>query len=114
MSEAIAIVGESGSGKSRSIKNLDPDTTFVINLVNKRLPFRGSIRKYIKKKSPDGRNQNYLETRNANKILKALKQINEKATYIKVVVIDDFLAVFERLVSDTGAFVFFRIHQGHV
>ena len=31
MSELIAVVGESGSGKSTSIRNLDPETTFIIS-----------------------------------------------------------------------------------
>src|SRR4030095_4065808 len=36
----IAIVGTSGSGKSRSIKNLDPATTVILNIENKSLPFK--------------------------------------------------------------------------
>ena len=34
-------MGESGTGKSTSIRNLDPKTTFIINIVGKPLPFRG-------------------------------------------------------------------------
>ena len=31
MAELIAIVGESGSGKTTSIRNLNPDETFIIS-----------------------------------------------------------------------------------
>ena len=41
-----AIVGESGSGKSTSIRNLDPVSTFVINVARKALPFRGYKKNY--------------------------------------------------------------------
>lgn len=45
MAELISILGESGTGKSRSIKNLDPAKTLVINVADKRLPFRNTYTK---------------------------------------------------------------------
>ena len=41
MANLIMILGESGTGKSTSIENLDPKETFIIQVVNKPLPFRG-------------------------------------------------------------------------
>ena len=49
MSELIGIVGASGTGKSTSMGNipelgiegLNPEETFVINVMGKPLPFRG-------------------------------------------------------------------------
>ena len=41
MANLIMILGESGTGKSTSIENLDPNETFIIQVVNKPLPFRG-------------------------------------------------------------------------
>ena len=41
MAELCAIVGNSGSGKSTSIRNLDPKSTFIINIAKKALPFKG-------------------------------------------------------------------------
>jgi len=38
----IAVVGTSGSGKSRSIKNLPPESTVILNIENKSLPFEGA------------------------------------------------------------------------
>jgi len=37
----IGIVGPSGSGKSTSLRNLDPETTRIIDLERKGFPFRG-------------------------------------------------------------------------
>ena len=42
------ILGKSGTGKSTSIKGLDPKETVVINVLGKRLPFKGSNALYNK------------------------------------------------------------------
>ena len=47
MNNFVVILGSSGNGKSSSIKSLDPKETFIINVLNKNLPFKGS-----KKKTP--------------------------------------------------------------
>ena len=46
MGKILIVLGPSGSGKSRSIKNLNPDSTIVVNVLKKSLPFRGSEAKY--------------------------------------------------------------------
>jgi hypothetical protein len=43
-----AVVGDTGTGKSTSLKNLDPNETFIINVAGKPLPFRGWKSKYKK------------------------------------------------------------------
>lgn len=45
--ETIAIVGESGTGKSTSLRNLNPEETFIISTTGKPLPFRAWKKKYI-------------------------------------------------------------------
>lgn len=42
MSIATLILGESGTGKSASLRNLDPDTTLLIQTIDKPLPFRAT------------------------------------------------------------------------
>lgn len=42
MSIATLVLGESGTGKSTSLRNLDPATTFLIQVVKKPLPFKAS------------------------------------------------------------------------
>lgn len=40
MAIPVLILGDSGSGKSRSVKNLDPDETLIIQPIKKPLPFK--------------------------------------------------------------------------
>lgn len=87
MSISVLIMGESGTGKSSSIKNLDPLETFIINVLDKPLPFRGFKQHYIKVNKEGG---NYYATDNAANILTTLDHINDKRNDIKTVIIDDF------------------------
>ena len=41
MANVSVILGKSGTGKSTSIKTLDPNETIIINVLGKRLPFKG-------------------------------------------------------------------------
>lgn len=88
MSKSILILGESGSGKSTSIRNLPPEETFIINVIGKSLPFRGSSKKYTKL-SPDGLTGNYYCSDNTSQVRKVIQLINQKRADIKYLVIDD-------------------------
>ena len=90
--ETIAIVGESGSGKSTSLRNMNPNETFIISTTGKPLPFRGWKKKYIKLKKINENEYtgNYYISANYEKIIKILKVVNTKMPHIKQVVIDDF------------------------
>ena len=46
MAQSILVIAESGAGKSTSIANLDPKETFIVNVANKPLPFKGWKNKY--------------------------------------------------------------------
>ena len=46
MGKILIVLGPTGSGKSRSVKNLNPGETIVINVLKKDLPFRGSGASY--------------------------------------------------------------------
>lgn len=89
MAASILIIAESGSGKSTSIESLDPKETFIINVANKPLPFRGWKNKYIQwsKDNPTG---NLYAKPGADDIVACLKYISERRPEIKTVVIDDF------------------------
>lgn len=94
--ETIAIVGESGTGKSTSLRNLNPEETFIISTTGKPLPFRGWRKKYTPftvSKTEDGGSKisgNYYVSSNWENILKMLKIINKNMPYIKQIIIDDF------------------------
>lgn len=89
--ETIAIVGESGTGKSTSLRNLNPETTFIISTTGKPLPFRGWKKKFtplqINGKEVKG---NYFISSKWEQIIKILKVVNIHMPQIKQVIIDDF------------------------
>lgn len=83
MSNFVIVAGASGSGKSTSVKGLDPDETIVINVLNKRLPFKGSAKSY-------GRETNNLfHVTSWSNVVKLLDNISAKAGNVRNIVIDD-------------------------
>jgi hypothetical protein len=89
--ETIAIVGESGTGKSTSLRNLNPEETFIISTTGKPLPFRGWKKKYSPIKiSADGITGNYYTGSKWDQILKILQIIDKKMPHIKQIIVDDF------------------------
>lgn len=88
--ETICIVGESGTGKSTSLRNLNPEETFIISTTGKPLPFKGWRKKYTSFKT-DGKgvSGNYFVSSNWEKILNMLRVINTKMPHIKQIIIDD-------------------------
>lgn len=89
MSNTVLIIGESGTGKSTSIRNLNAKETFIINVIDKPLPFRGFKNKYIKISS-DWSEGNYCSTDDYAQIIKAVNFISTKRPEIKTIIIDDF------------------------
>ena len=89
MANVSIIMGESGTGKSTSIRTLKPEETFIINVLNKPLPFRGYKNQYTKV-SPDGLTGNYYSSDNYNHIEIVIKKIEAKRLDIKTLIIDDF------------------------
>jgi hypothetical protein len=82
-SKLIGIVGATGTGKSTSIKHLNPEETYIINVAKKELPFKGSEKLYNAEK------RNYKEVDDAVEITRLLKTISEKAPHIKNIIIED-------------------------
>ena len=82
MSRVICVAGESGNGKTTSLRNLDPKTTYIIDVDRKGLSWKGWKSQYNKE------SKNYIQTSDIPTITKLLDGINEKATHIKVAVID--------------------------
>ena len=89
MAQGILVIAESGAGKSTSIEKLDPKETFIINVANKPLPFKGWKKKYVlwSKDNPSG---NLYTGSSAQQIEAALGYINSKRPEIKTIVVDDF------------------------
>lgn len=115
MAQSILVIAESGSGKSTSIENLDPKETFIINVANKPLPFKGWKKKYTiwSKDNPTG---NMYDKSTVPNIEACIKYVNDKRPDIKVLVIDDFqymssFEFFER-VDEKGYEKFTQIGAG--
>lgn len=83
MANLILIMGKSGSGKSTSIKTLNPQETVIINVLSKRLPFKGSNKIY------NIENKNLFNISDYNKIKAYLTSISNNANHVKTIVIDD-------------------------
>ncbi len=96
MATSTLVIADSGSGKSTSIRKLNPEETFIINIANKPLPFKGWKGKYkqISKDNPSG---NLTSTSTSVGIMKALKHVNDKMPHITNVVVDDwqYMSSFE-------------------
>lgn len=84
------ILGPAGTGKSTSIKNLDPKTTVVFNILKKRLPFKGSAKLF------NNDNHNLFELNNYQDVIKYLINIGEKGKHIKNVIIDDSIYIMRK------------------
>lgn len=85
MSNFAIILGDTGCGKSTSIKSLNPKETVVINVLGKRLPFKGSNSMY------NAENKNLFVVSDYNSVLSMLDAINKNAPHVKNVVLDDKL-----------------------
>ena len=90
MAELIAIVGESGSGKTTSIRNLDPEKTFIISTTGKRPGIKGAAKKYPTFTIQGGEiTGNFFASSNVDQIAKVLQIIDKKMPNITNVIIDD-------------------------
>ena len=83
MANAVIVLGKSGTGKSTSIKTLNPEETIIINVLGKRLPFKGSNAMYSTEKKNSFQVDGYVDVQNL------LSTIGDKLPHIKNIVIDD-------------------------
>ena len=90
MANICMILGKSGTGKSTSIKTLDPKETVVINVLKKRLPFKGSNSLY------NTDNKNMFDVDSYDTIINYLQSINDKAKHVKNIIIDDMTYVLRK------------------
>jgi len=89
MSNTVLIIGQSGSGKSTSLRNLDPKSTFIINVLDKPLPFRGFKQSY-KPFTKENKLGNYYTTHDWSMVVRCIHMINKERPDITTLVIDDW------------------------
>lgn len=102
MADLIAVVGASGSGKSTSLRNLDPETTFIINVAGKPLPFKGFKKNYkqlVQNPETKKLEGNLYNTSDVAKIGQVLRVIDKTRPEIRTVIIEDaqYLMAFEAM-----------------
>jgi len=90
MANAIIILGKSGTGKSSSIKGLDPKETVVLNVLGKKLPFKGSSTLYNKEAKNLFRIDDYTQAINM------LQGIDKGASYVHNIIIDDAIYIMRK------------------
>ena len=109
MANVCMILGPSGTGKSTSIKGLDPKETVVLNVLRKRLPFKGSNNIY------NAENKNLFPVDDYTQIVNLLETINKKAPHVKNVIIEDMTYImrkeFFKRAKETGYGKFTEIAQ---
>lgn len=90
MANAVILLGKSGTGKSSSIKGLDPKETVVLNVLGKKLPFKGSSSVYNKE------NKNLFRIDEYQQAINMLQGIDKNAPHIHNVVIDDAIYIMRK------------------
>ncbi|MHC4704343.1 MAG: AAA family ATPase [Planctomycetota bacterium] len=90
MGTNILIYGEPGSGKSTSLRNLNPDETFIIHVTGQPLPFRDWSKKYTKIDSETNPTGNYFSSIDYRKISRVIDYVIKERPEIKTLVIEDF------------------------
>lgn len=109
MANVCMILGPSGTGKSSSIKGLDPKETVVLNVLRKRLPFKGSNSIY------NVENKNLFPVDDYSQVVNLLDGINKKAPHVKNVILEDMTYImrkeFFKRAKETGYGKFTEIAQ---
>jgi hypothetical protein len=101
MGQLIYVVGKSGTGKSTSLRNLDSDSTVIINTDQKALPFRNFKEKYNEEKG------NHVKTSDVFTVINKLKEYHKNPA-IKTIVID----TWSRIMTDAIMNPTFRAEKG--
>ena len=84
------ILGKSGTGKSTSLKTLNPDETIIINVLKKRLPFKGSSSLYNEEK------QNLFHIDDYKTVISLLESRNKDVPSVTNVIIDDMIYILRK------------------
>ena len=83
MAKVCIIAGDTGTGKSTSIKNLNPKETYIINVLNKPLPFKGS------KSSYNEELKNIANVSDWGTVKSIIEGVGKNRPEIKNIIVDD-------------------------
>ena len=86
----MIVLGPTGSGKSRSIKNLNPEETVIVNVLNKDLPFKGSRSMYSLEK------MNMIGLSDWDKVANFIRSVSQDMPHVKNIILDDVRFIMEK------------------
>lgn len=90
MANNVIILGRSGTGKSSSIKTLNPKETVIVNVLKKKLPFKGSQSLY------NAENKNLLNVDDYTQVINMLQYTSKDTPQIKNIIIDDAIYILRK------------------
>mgnify|MGYP003592346052 FL=1 len=90
MANAVILLGKSGTGKSSSIRGLDPKETVILNVLGKKLPFKGSNKLYNQE------NKNLFRIDDYTQAINMLQGIDKNASYVRNIIIDDAIYIMRK------------------
>lgn len=89
MASSVLIIGDSGAGKSTGIETLNPSETFLINVANKPLPFKGWKNMYVNWSKTNPKGNMYCKP-DTDSIISCMQYISLQRPEIKTIVVDDW------------------------
>lgn len=90
MANAVILLGKSGAGKSSSIKGLNPKETVVLNVLGKKLPFKGSSKLYNQE------SKNLFRVDDYTQVINMLQGIDKNTSYVHNIIIDDAIYIMRK------------------
>lgn len=90
MANICILLGSTGTGKSSSIKGLNPKETLVLNVLKKKLPFKGSSALY------NSENKNLFNIDDYMGAINLLEACDKNALHIKNIIIDDAIYIMRK------------------
>lgn len=85
----VLVIGQPGTGKTAAIRTLEPAKTFLVNVLEKPLPFRIKKADYTKisKSNPQG---NMFASADWNELIRCIKNVSDNMPNIENLIIDDW------------------------
>ena len=89
MANVVMLLGKTGTGKTTSLRTLNPDETVIINVLGKKLPFKGSDALYNSEK------KNLFRVEDYQTMINLLQACNGQP-HIKNIILDDCIYIMRK------------------
>ena len=89
MANVVMLLGKTGTGKTTSIRTLNPEETIIINVLGKKLPFKGSDGLYNSDK------KNLFRVEDYQQMINLLQACNNQP-HIKNIILDDCIYIMRK------------------